>query len=168
VIALFGDEQTLKMFCGGYGPEALIDIYCKQLQEAQQLGAEYVVFHASQADFQGIYDWTFPWTWEQTIDDCAELLNRVFDRIQFSIPVPSEMCRATFQTQGVVRENVAEPVEKTAEHRLALLKDARFLLSLRDELAAEEQRLADQRMAMARNYLAELDDPLASRERDDA
>jgi hypothetical protein len=78
------------------------------------------------------------------------------------------MCRATFPLQGVVRENVAEPVEKTAEHRLALLKDARFLLSLRDELAAEEQRLADQRMAMARNYLAELDDPLASRERDDA
>ncbi|NVJ28601.1 hypothetical protein HUW62_46145, partial [Myxococcus sp. AM011] len=60
------------------------------------------------------------------------------------------------QTQGVARENVAEPSEetaKTAEHRVALLKDAKFLLSLREELAAEEQRLAERRMALARGAL---------------
>ncbi len=43
--------------------------------------------------------------------------------------------------------------DKTAEHRLALLKDARFLLSLREELAAEEQRLAARRMVLARGAL---------------
>lgn len=77
------------------------------------------------------------------------------------------MCRATFQTQGVAQGNVAGPVEKAAEHRLALLKDARFLLSLREELAAEEQRLADRRMALAREYLADADEGSASAERDD-
>ena len=67
------------------------------------------------------------------------------------------MSRATFQTQGVARENVAvtpDETEKTAEHRVALLKDARFLLSLREELAAEEQRLASRRMALARGSLS--------------
>jgi hypothetical protein len=37
---------------------------------------------------------------------------------------------------------------------MGLLKDARFLLSLRDELAAEEDRLAARRMDLARRYLA--------------
>ena len=40
---------------------------------------------------------------------------------------------------------------------MELLKDARFLLSLREELAAEEDRLAASRMGLARSYLAEAD-----------
>jgi hypothetical protein len=38
---------------------------------------------------------------------------------------------------------------------MGLLKDARFLLSLREELAAEEGRLATSRMKLARQYLDE-------------
>jgi hypothetical protein len=66
------------------------------------------------------------------------------------------MLRATFQTQGVARENVADDHDGSpsrAEQRLGLLKDARFLLTLRDELAAEEDRLAASRMKLARQYL---------------
>ena len=72
------------------------------------------------------------------------------------------MLRATFQTQGVAQGNVAatsEETRKTAEHRIALLKDAKFLLSLREELAAEEQRLAGRRMALARGALEEPTEP---------
>ena len=67
------------------------------------------------------------------------------------------MWRATFQTQRYALENVAK---ESAEHRLVLLKDARFLLSLREELHVEEQRLADRRMAMARDYLGREDSPI--------
>jgi len=42
---------------------------------------------------------------------------------------------------------------------MGLLKDARFLLSLRDELAAEEDRLAARRMDLARQYLADAVQP---------
>lgn len=77
------------------------------------------------------------------------------------------MLRDAFQTQGVAQGNVAEQAEKAAEHRLALLKDARFLLSLREELAAEEQRLADRRMALARDHLAEANEDSASTEQND-
>ena len=44
-------------------------------------------------------------------------------------------------------------IEVDAEHRMTLLKDARFLLSLREELKAEEERLASHRMDLARRYL---------------
>ena len=42
---------------------------------------------------------------------------------------------------------------------MGLLKDARFLLSLREELAAEEDRLAKSRMKLARQYLDEPTSP---------
>jgi hypothetical protein len=74
------------------------------------------------------------------------------------------MLRATFQTQRIDLENVAKG---TAEHRLALLNDARFLLSLREELQTEEQRLADRRMAQARDYLGREDPTRTEDHRDD-
>ncbi len=49
--------------------------------------------------------------------------------------------------------------EPPAEHRLALLKDARFLLSLREELASEEKHLAARRMGLARSYLNDAGPP---------
>jgi len=52
---------------------------------------------------------------------------------------------------------------------MGLMKDARFLLSLRDELAAEEDRLAASRMDLARRYLTDADqrDALAVPEEDE-
>jgi hypothetical protein len=38
---------------------------------------------------------------------------------------------------------------------MGLLKDAKFLLSLREELAAEERRIAERRMALARGAMEE-------------
>ena len=65
------------------------------------------------------------------------------------------MYRVTFQTQRIDLKNGEEPTSKSDEHRLALLKDTKFLLSLREELAAEEQRLSERRMALARQYATE-------------
>jgi hypothetical protein len=56
------------------------------------------------------------------------------------------MLRATFQTQSLDLQARAE--------KSALLDDARGLLRLREELAGEEQRLAERRMGLARRYLA--------------
>jgi hypothetical protein len=47
---------------------------------------------------------------------------------------------------------------------MGLLKDARFLLSLREELAAEEDRLAASRMTLARQYLDESSPPTKDEE----
>ena len=52
---------------------------------------------------------------------------------------------------------------------MGLLKDARFLLSLREELTTEEDRLAASRMDLARRYLADADqrDALAGPEEEE-
>ncbi|WP_217911974.1 hypothetical protein, partial [Myxococcus sp. AM011] len=66
--------------------------------------------------------------------------------------------------QGVARENVADDSGARAEQQLGLLKDARFLVSLREELVAEEDRLAKSRMGLARQYMAEGDHEDSSKE----
>ena len=57
------------------------------------------------------------------------------------------MRRATFQT------GVEDLRARTAKG--SLLDDARRLLTLREELASEEARLADRRVDLARRYLEE-------------
>jgi PBSX family phage portal protein len=87
----------------------------------------------------------------------GDIFNREFHKIGddwTKRPIPLTL--AGIQTQGVARENVADDHDDSpsrAEQRMGLLKDARFLLSLRDELAAEEDRLATSRMRLARRYL---------------
>jgi hypothetical protein len=60
------------------------------------------------------------------------------------------MLRATFQSQRCGPENVTLDCD---DHRKSLLKNARFLLNLRDELEMEENRMASRRMDLARRYL---------------
>ena len=98
----------------------------------------------------------------------GDIFNREFRKIGDDwTKRPITLTLAGIQTQGVARENVADDADSRAEARMGLLKDARFLLSLREELAAEEQRLAERRMALAREYLAGSDEDSASPERDD-
>ena len=64
---------------------------------------------------------------------------------------PITLTLAGIQTQSIDPSNVANPVP---EHRLKLLGDARFLLNLSEELAAEEKRLVARRLALAREQFA--------------
>lgn len=66
---------------------------------------------------------------------------------------PITLTLAGLQNQRVDLDTDKRP----AEHQLALLKDVRFLLSLKQELKAEEQRLADRRTELARQYEAPRD-----------
>ncbi|MGE5788324.1 MAG: phage portal protein, partial [Myxococcales bacterium] len=66
---------------------------------------------------------------------------------------PITLTLAGLQNQRVDLDTDKRP----AEHQLALLKDVRFLLSLRQELKAEEQRLVDRRTELARQYEAPRD-----------
>jgi hypothetical protein len=60
--------------------------------------------------------------------------------------IASEMLRATFQTQQTDVD--------AGSRRTALLDGARSIMNLRDELAAEEEQLAERRLDLARRYLA--------------
>ena len=83
----------------------------------------------------------------------GDIFNREFQRLGDDwTKRPITLTLAGVQNQHISLKNGDEPANKGDEHRLALLKDTKFLLSLREELAAEEQRLSERRMALARQY----------------
>jgi len=83
----------------------------------------------------------------------GDVFNREFRKIGDDwTKQPITLTLAGIQTQGVAPPKAVEPAEKAAEHRVAILKDARFLLSLREELRAEEDRVAQARVDLARRY----------------
>jgi hypothetical protein len=87
----------------------------------------------------------------------GDIFNREFRKIGDDwTKRPITLTLAGVQTQRYALENVAKA---PADHRLALLNDARFLLSLQEELQKEEERLASRRMALARRYLGASDRP---------
>jgi capsid portal protein len=78
----------------------------------------------------------------------GDIFNREFQRIGDDwTKRPITLTLAGIQT-GV--EDLRARTQKSS-----LLEDARRLLTLREELAAEEHRLAEERMALARRYAAE-------------
>lgn len=75
LLQIFGDEAAVEHFYGGVDKYAIIDAYREQLELAKMYGCEYVVFHASQCELEYVFDWNCPWSWEETIDLCAEIIN---------------------------------------------------------------------------------------------
>jgi PBSX family phage portal protein len=81
----------------------------------------------------------------------GDVFNREFRKLSDDwTKRPITLTLAGLQNAQVGLDGAKQPV--AAEARLALLKDARFLLSLREELNAEEQRLAEHRMTLQRQY----------------
>jgi PBSX family phage portal protein len=81
----------------------------------------------------------------------SDIFNREFAKIGADwTKRPITLTLAGIQTQAVMPNQLERA---PAEAKLALLKDAQFLISLRDELQAEEARLAASRLALARNYM---------------
>ena len=79
----------------------------------------------------------------------GDIFNREFRKIGDDwTKRPITLTLAGIQTS---RSNVAGA--QAEERRSELMESARSLLTLRDELAAEERQLGDRRMAMARRYL---------------
>ncbi len=100
----------------------------------------------------------------------GDIFNREFRKIGDDwTKRPITLTLAGIQNQCGGQDNVADGHDDSpsrAEQQMVLLKDARFLLSLREELAAEEDQLAKRRMNLARQYLADSDHDDSSRGKD--
>lgn len=72
---LFGTMENVNRFYGGSDPECIVKTYAAQLSLASDLGCDYVVYHPVQCDLAHIYNWNFPWHWQETLEICSEILN---------------------------------------------------------------------------------------------
>ncbi len=75
----FKEKQEIFYWCGGNSREELIDYYKKELETAEKLEVEYVVFHACYVDDEGSLIYEFPYSDRDVLQNVAALLNDIFE-----------------------------------------------------------------------------------------
>ncbi len=74
----FDNRETWEQFYGGSTKGAVIQRYKKDLEYAHRYGAEYVVFHVSDASIEESFTWNYYYCDEDVVDATAELINELF------------------------------------------------------------------------------------------
>ncbi len=74
----FKENQEIFYWCGGNTREELIEYYKKELETAEKLEAEYVVFHACYVDDEGSLIYEFQYSDKEVLQNVVELVNEVF------------------------------------------------------------------------------------------
>lgn len=73
-----GNHDNLRALYGGDTPEALIDAFRRDIDQAKAEGAEYVVFHVSDCSDEELFTLRYRHASEEIVDAAANLLNRLF------------------------------------------------------------------------------------------
>ena len=84
LLAIFDNWDNIERFYGGRTRQIVVDTYVYQLDLAQKLGCDYVVFHPVHCELDHVFDWKFPYDWRDTLQICAEILNEALARSSFS------------------------------------------------------------------------------------
>ena len=138
---IFGDLDTARHFFGGLDRDAVVEMYQGQLTWAAGRGAEYAVFHASQADLDGLLTGDFPWTWRETVDTAAEVINAATAEAGDPLPILFE----NLWWPGGLRLDTPREVERllsqveAADAGLAL--DTGHVLNKNPQLRTEEEAI---------------------------
>ena len=83
LMAIFGDWKTVEQFYGGTDASHIVDVMVSQLNLAASLNAPYAVFHPMDCDMENIFTQDFPWTLDDTLTACAELLNTALKKSHY-------------------------------------------------------------------------------------
>lgn len=78
LLSEFDDLETVERVYGSLDPQALVDHFKRNVQVARRYGAQYVVFHVSEASVEESLTFCRRHTNEQVIDAACDLLNQVF------------------------------------------------------------------------------------------
>jgi hypothetical protein len=86
----------------------------------------------------------------------ADIFNREFRKIGDDwTKRPITLTLANIQSQGCAQEKVAGDPGSRSETRMGLLKAASDIIELREALVAEEDRINESRLALARQHLGQ-------------
>jgi len=75
----FGSEEECRNYYGGDSPDALIGRFRKDLAYAKLYGAEYVVFHVSDASTEEAFTRKYRHSDAEVINAACEILNKLFE-----------------------------------------------------------------------------------------
>ena len=76
----FGSIAECEQYYGGTDKNALLRRFREDLASAEKYGAEYVVFHVSDANIAESFTWRYRHSDEEVIDAACELLNGLFPK----------------------------------------------------------------------------------------
>jgi sugar phosphate isomerase/epimerase len=137
LIEIFDDEETIEFFYGGLDRQAIVDAYREQLALARHLGCEYVVFHVSQNELEYVYDWQCPWSWQETVELSAEIINEVTRGTSYT----SEILFENLWWPGSMRldspDEVAYLLEQVNYPRCSLVLDTGHVLNKNQGIRSE-------------------------------
>lgn len=140
LIREFDSLENVERLFGGCDRDALIRVFREDLKRAHQYGAEYVVFHVSQASIEETFTWRYRYTDEEVIDASSEILNEVFAKEDGSMVLLLEnLWQPGFTFTSP--ENTRRLLEKVNYPNTGLMLDTGHLMHTDTSLATEEEAL---------------------------
>lgn len=139
---IFGNDDTIIAFYGGLTRDALITNYRNQLQIAHSLSCKYVVFHLAQSEFEYIYQWDFPWHWQETVDLCAKILNEIFADTNYRGELLVENLWWPGSFQAISPDEISYALGQLAYKNSGIIIDTGHLMNTNQQIADEEEGIA--------------------------
>ncbi|WP_291579990.1 TIM barrel protein [Clostridium sp. UBA6640] len=81
----FGDIDSIKKYYGDIEKDIIVENYRKEIEIADRLGAEYVVFHVSHVQLEHSYNYKFNYSDAEIIEATVELINEIFKGLNTNI-----------------------------------------------------------------------------------
>jgi hypothetical protein len=139
---VFGDDETVALYYGGADRQALVDVYRQELSLAKRLGCEYVVFHVSQSVPESVHTWHCPWTWQQTVELCAEIMSEVARESTYTGNILFENLWLPGSMRLDSPDEVALLLQKLDHPRWGLVLDTGHVLNKNQNLRSEAEGVA--------------------------
>jgi len=134
----FGSKGEIKDYFGGTTRKSIIDNYKKEIQQADKIGAQYVVFHVAHVQVEHAYTYEFTYTDEEIIDATAELINEVFKGLNTNIKLLFENLWVPGLT-FLSKEMLLRLLEKVQYSNSGFMLDTAHLMNTNLDLTNEKE-----------------------------
>lgn len=134
----FGSNEEIKDYFGGTTRKSIIDNYKREIQQADKIGAEYVVFHVAHVQVEHSYTYEFTYTDEEIIDATAELINEVFKGLNTNIKLLFENLWVPGLT-FLSKEMLLRLLEKVQYSNSGFMLDTAHLMNTNLDLTNEKE-----------------------------
>lgn len=134
----FETRAAVSSYFGGFDRQALVEKYRLELGKAIAAGAEYAVWHVSNARLQELFTYRFAYTDEQVIDATIELVNAVMEGISSNISLLFE----NLWWPGLTLTNarlVAKLLERIDYPHKGIMLDTGHLMNTNHALRTQQQ-----------------------------
>jgi len=142
LLELFDSEENVRMYYGGTGRDAVVGCYRDQLELARAFGAPYVVFHPVHYELDYVFNWQPPWTWQETVDLTAEIINEALQASRFDGWVLFENLWWPGNFRLDSTQEIDRLLERVDHERSGIVLDTAHVFNKNQDIRTEEEAVA--------------------------